>query len=239
MATWSIIGDGARIDPNTGKITFDENTTSSDRNFTVTYEDNYGNTASTVITQMRRNGVDPAGVDLGLPSGNIWATENLGGTNAYYQYGKTSQFPITSGGSIYSGTENPLAATADTYSGGWGGPWHLPTKEDYQELFNTSYTTHEWFYNSASSVWGLLFTSVTDTTKKVFFPACGALAEDSGTKINNDYCMYLTSSPCDSDSTKATIFIGTSRELSTDDLTRGHGYSARGIYKDYSRQKYD
>ena len=79
-------------------------------------------------------------VDLGLPSGTLWATMNVGANSItdygnYYQYGKgAAQYAATSGQSNYSGTENPLASNADTATQVWGNSWHTPTKAQCDEL---------------------------------------------------------------------------------------------------------
>ncbi len=81
-------------------------------------------------------------VDLGLPSGTLWARYNVGATSEtdygdYYQYGKgADDYSVTSGQSIYSGTENPLATSADTAAQVWGGNWHIPTTAQCQELID-------------------------------------------------------------------------------------------------------
>ena len=58
-------------------------------------------------------------VDLGLPSGTLWATMNVGATSA------------TDSGTEYSGT-----------SFGWGDYWVLPTKEQWNELVSNCTVTH-------------------------------------------------------------------------------------------------
>ena len=112
-------------------------------------------------------------VDLGLPNGTMWATMNVGASSItdygnYYQYGKGSgQYAATSGQSNYSGTENPLAATADTATVEWGGSWHMPTSAQCAEL--TANTTYEW--TTINGVNGGKFTAANGNY--VFFPASG------------------------------------------------------------------
>lgn len=77
---------------------------------------------------------DPNGhayVDLGLPSGTLWATMNVGassetGSGDYYMYGKGSSI-YNSSDTTYAGTENPLSLSVDTARQVWGGDWHTPT----------------------------------------------------------------------------------------------------------------
>ena len=112
-------------------------------------------------------------VDLGLPSGTKWATMNVGANSItdygnYYQYGKGSaQYAVTSGQSDYSGTENPLATSADTATVEWGGNWHMPTKAQCEEL--TANTTYEW--TTIDGVNGGKFTA--QNGNYIFIPAAG------------------------------------------------------------------
>ena len=115
-------------------------------------------------------------VDLGLPRGTKWATMNVGASSEtdygnYYQYGKgAAQYAATSGESKYSGTENPLAASADTAVQVWGGPWHMPTIAQMEEL--TANTTYEWVTNYKNSgTNGCTFTAKNGAV--LFFPAAG------------------------------------------------------------------
>lgn len=53
-----------------------------------------------------------------------------------------------------------------------GGSWRMPTEEDFQKLLAN--TTNEWVTDyKGSGVKGKLFTSMTDSSKVLFFPACG------------------------------------------------------------------
>lgn len=91
----------------------------------------------------------------------------------YYQYGKGArQYAETIGGSDYSGTENPLASSADTATQVWGDNWRMPTKAEFESLMaNTNYLWQTNF--NESGVNGGKFTDKTDSSKYVFFPAAG------------------------------------------------------------------
>ena len=115
-------------------------------------------------------------VDLGLPSGTKWATMNVGASSEtdygnYYQYGKgAAQYAATSGDSNYSGIEDPLAASADTASQVWGGSWHMPTREQMEELIaNTTYKWETNYKNSGKN--GFTFTGANGAV--LFLPAAG------------------------------------------------------------------
>ena len=90
-------------------------------------------------------------VDLGLPSGTLWATMNLGAQSisdpgSYFAWGETSTKSNYSWETYDFGTENNL--TKYNTSDGktkldleddaahviWGGDWHIPTKAQWDEL---------------------------------------------------------------------------------------------------------
>lgn len=89
-------------------------------------------------------------VDMGLPSGNKWATMNIGATDTldaglHFSFGATiskeelvengeygMSFASAMSGDVLdniAGTDNDVAHVR------WGGKWRMPTKEDYEELF--------------------------------------------------------------------------------------------------------
>ena len=93
--------------------------------------------------------IDDAGhnyVDLGLPSGTLWATDDLSG---YYYWGESTG--ATDGHANTYGTDNNwskynqddgllyLELQDDTAHNIWGGNWVVPTYADWEELFD--YTT--------------------------------------------------------------------------------------------------
>ena len=138
-------------------------------------------------------------VDLGLPSKTKWATMNVGASSEtdygnYYQYGKgAAQYAATSGDSNYSGTEDPLAASADTAVQVWGGQWHMPTRKQMEEL--TANTTYKWETNyKGSGINGGTFTAKNGAV--LFFPAAGNWYGDSQ-RDEGVYCNYWGSSPKD------------------------------------------
>ena len=115
-------------------------------------------------------------VDLGLPSGTKWATMNVGASSEtdygnYYQYGKgAAQYAATSGDSDYSGMEDPLDSSVDTATQVWGGQWHMPTREQMEEL--KANTTYQWVTNyKGSGINGGTFTATNGAV--LFIPAAG------------------------------------------------------------------
>ena len=137
-------------------------------------------------------------VDLGLPSGLLWAKGNLikNGTTGEYAIGNETDWgTYVSWGNIIGHNESEgynfsdanynstpghsVAANIpsndaahDIALATLGTPWHLPTKEDFQELYDN--TDSEWVadYNG-TGVAGRKFMKKSDHSVYVFFPASG------------------------------------------------------------------
>ena len=122
-------------------------------------------------------------VDLGLPSGTMWATCNVGATKPedeglLFQFGrvdgykyedKNNQFrtndqnkqdtgnkfiPLTPSGKVYK-TNEILDLVDDAAHVNMGGKWRMPTYNQLEELLNN--TTHK--VETINGVKGMLFTS--------------------------------------------------------------------------------
>lgn len=156
-------------------------------------------------------------VDLGLPSGLLWAKGNLvKDANGNYAIGKETDWgTYVSWGNIighnegegynfdlttYDGTPGKQVAANipsndsahDIALATLGTPWHLPTKEDYQELYDNTDT--EWVSNyNNTGVAGRKFMKKTDHSVFIFLPASGGY---SGTSLNyrGTSGIYWTSS---------------------------------------------
>ena len=123
-------------------------------------------------------------VDLGLPSGLLWATCNVG-ANAPEEYGDyfawgetmpkdvykwdTYQYGDGSTFTKYSGSDGltTLLPEDDAATANWGSSWRMPTVEDWEELYNN--TTVTW--TTQNGVNGQLFTG--SNGNSLFLPAAG------------------------------------------------------------------
>ncbi|MCQ2190563.1 MAG: fibrobacter succinogenes major paralogous domain-containing protein, partial [Paludibacteraceae bacterium] len=73
-------------------------------------------------------------VDLGLPSGTKWASEDMSGFYSLRNLSNYSLQDLASFGYIES-LENPvLTAKYDAATTNWGEGWRIPTREEWQEL---------------------------------------------------------------------------------------------------------
>ena len=132
-------------------------------------------------------------VDLGLPSGTLWATCNVGANSPedygdYFAWGETgTKTSYNADWSNYFDTNDGVRTFKYNNNGGlteleleddaayvnWGPAWRMPSKEQYQELINSNYTTTEW--TTQNGVYGRKITSKKEgyTDKSVFLPAAG------------------------------------------------------------------
>ena len=88
-------------------------------------------------------------VDLGLPSGTLWATADVDGYDDYFSWG----IPLPT--SSWLEQQQPYDFN-DTASYNMGGGWVLPTKAQFEELFKYT-TASEPQYNGYSNE--IVFTS--------------------------------------------------------------------------------
>ena len=168
-------------------------------------------------------------VDLGLKSGTKWATMNVGASSEtdygnYYEYGKgAAQYAETSGDSAYSGTEETLAASADTAVQVWGGQWHMPTRKQIEELIAN--TTYQWVTNyKDSGINGGTFTAKNGAV--LFFPAAGYWY--NGIKFSvGDLGGYRGSSSKTSSLACHLEFLNSGKDVYV--ASRKYGYSVRPV----------
>ena len=139
-------------------------------------------------------------VDLGLPSGTLWAKCNIGATEetgygGFWQYGKgAADFFETAGEDMYAGKEDPLSLQYDAAAQVMGNPWHMPTKAQFEELIaNTTYTWETNF--NGSGVGGAKFTAANGNY--IFLPASGVPYDDGTIDDRNNLGSYMSSTPAD------------------------------------------
>ena len=132
-------------------------------------------------------------VDLGLPSGTLWATCNMGANSPeeygdYFAWGETepksdynweTYFDIDDG-FLFKKYYNDGGLTEllpeDDAAANWGSEWQMPSDDQIDELYNNSYTTAEW--TTQNGVNGYKITSKSNG-KSIFLPAAGFRAGTS------------------------------------------------------------
>ena len=166
-------------------------------------------------------------VDLGLPSGTLWAKCNIGAESEtdygnYYMYGKGDR-QYNGSDSAYTGTENPLDPTKDTATVILGAPWHMPTKEQFQELIAN--TTYSWQTNfNGSGINGGKFTAANGNY--VFFSAAGYWYDGKQSSVGG-YGRYWSSTPYNSGNAYYFSLSGVMGNINSD--YRSRGFSLRPV----------
>ncbi len=138
-------------------------------------------------------------VDLGLPSGLLWAETNLGAEKReddgnYYAWGETetkdsyTKANATWYDIVHSGN---LTATEDAATVNWGSEVRMPTDEDFKELLNTDNCT--WTWQEVNGKAGYLVVSK-QNGNDIFFPAAGYY-NDKKLSNNGTYGYYWSSTP--------------------------------------------
>lgn len=154
---------------------------------------------------------EPEYVDLGLPSGTLWATTNVGASQEeeygdYFAWGETlpkETYSATTYKYCKDGNNRHYTKYVRDISWGefdgksfldydddaayvnWGVNWITPSPTQVKELINTDNTTQEW--TNKNGIYGVEFTSKSNGNK-LFLPAAG----ERGMSMEG-HCRYWTS----------------------------------------------
>ena len=193
-------------------------------------------------------------VDLGLPSGTLWATCNVGANSPeeygdYFAWGETTPKDnydwlnykyvnindywcgITKyctdpyhGCQGYIDTLTTLLPEDDAATSNWGVDWHIPTMEEWQELVDNTKVVE----TTRNGVKGRKF--VANNGNSLFLPAAGLLyngIEFNG--VTGDVCSYWSNSLCTYHSVFAYYTFFKSDYCNLMDTCRSYGFSVRPV----------
>ena len=200
---------------------------------------------------MKENGFEY--VDLGLASGTMWATCNVGATKPEddgllfqfgrvdgYRYGETNNkfrtndqneqdtgnryMALTTSGKIYKKNEI-LDLEDDAAHIHMGDAWRMPTEEQLKELYNN--TTHD--VVTVNGVKGMLFTSKINN-KRLFVPFAGywyngsfAAAESLANMWSSQVRPFNADCAC-------SLSCYSSDFVNIDSSLRSYAFSVRGVF---------
>lgn len=149
---------------------------------------------------------------------------------ADYKYGNGTSSPGNTGMTKYNSTDGKtvLDAEDDAVTADWGGSWRMPTTEEYVALgnaVNTAWTTDY----QGSGVAGLVCTDKTDSSKVLFFPACGYCYNGRVLSVGS-WDLYLSSSLFNYYVQWAYYFEFRDGSVKWQENTyRSNGFSVRGV----------
>lgn len=142
-------------------------------------------------------------VDLGLPSGTLWATCNIGANSPeeygdYFTWGGTSPYGLEEKYPYFDDDWNyikyctndglkELELTDDVARVVMGGRWSMPTPLEVYELIDN--TTSSW--ETLNMVYGKRFTG--SNGNSIFIPAAGIYDDSDSLQYDSDYCYLWTS----------------------------------------------
>ena len=190
------------------------------------------------IVNGQENGVDYA--DLGLPSGTLWATCNVGATSPehpglYFAWGETVGYTaeyVESGERAfdYENYTDPsvsgnLKLEQDAARVNLGGNWRMPTYDEWKELIENCNVSWEKNYNG-TGVAGRVFTSRVNGNS-VFFPAAGCCFLSSAHDVGS-YGYYWSASW--GGSRVLSLYFGSGFQSRYNSI-RYCGYSVRGVWR--------
>ena len=192
---------------------------------------------------MKENGYEY--VDLGLPSGTMWATCNVGATKAedwglLFQFGrvdgylyndkhnqfKTDDTPLTTSGKVYKANDI-LDLADDAAHVNMGGQWRMPTNDQLKELYKN--TKHE--IERINGIKGILFTSNINNNR-LFVPFAGYWHNDNF--INAGIIASIWSSQVRASSTVYAyrIYCSSGNGVYINNFYyRSVAFSVRGVFK--------
>ena len=203
---------------------------------------------------MKENGFEY--VDLGLPSGTMWATCNVGADKPedpglLFQFGRVDGYAYGDTNNKFTKVDENAKLTGYTYinpttSGveyvagqilnleddaahvNMGGKWKMPTKADLQELYDN--TTRQVI--NINDMKGMLFTSNING-KSIFILFDGCFNYNDGKFYGSGSNGYLSSSEVELNGTEYVWQLGvySSKYCSIGNSARAYGFSVRGVLK--------
>ena len=193
-------------------------------------------------------------VDLGLPSGTLWAKCNVGASKPeesglYFAWGNTVGYTaddVRNGNHVFNSENDVLNGKDDPYSEGikynstdglitllpeddaatvnMGGDWHMPTKEQLEEL--TANTTSTW--TTMNGVNGRLFKSKINGNE-LFIPAAGCCNNGSVNSEGSTAYVWGSSLPVEYTNNAWYLYFYSSGVSISYYSLRYVGYSVRGV----------
>ena len=167
-------------------------------------------------------------IDLGLPSGTLWADRNVGadapeGYGDYFRFGETTPCTKDSDSYIYDDIEGDIAGTdRDAATAILGEQFRMPTKEQIKELITEC--SRQW--TTIGGVKGVMVTGPNGNS--IFLPAAGLRNEFNGSiAFVGSNGFYWSASP-NSNSNGYYLDLGSSYWYWSN-FSRSYGFPVRAV----------
>ena len=237
--TWASSNDAVAEVNSTGRVTANANGTCV---ITCSATDGSGVKAECQVRVKKADTMEY--VDLGLPSGTLWATCNVGASSPeeygdYFAWGETvtkdtynwsTYFDTEDGGSTFKKYYNNGGLTAllpehDAATANWGSGWRMPSLDQIKELINSNYTTTTW--TTQNGINGRKITS-NSNGNSIFLPAAG-YRDDTSLSYAGSYGYYWSRSLYASNSYNACSLNFGSSYVDWSRSYRDYGRSVRPV----------
>ena len=177
-------------------------------------------------------------VDLGLPSGTLWATMNVGATSEgklgdYYKFGETTVYDGTDYNTSAYDLAEDLPLENDVANVNWSGDWHIPTRSQWDELISNTTHTYISDYNS-SGINVIKFAKTNDSSTFIILPAGGSYTD--GEQTNPDTAYYWSNTQYYK-SAYYTVFTQNSYFHIDWKTAYGHGFQVRPVCDSIESQR--
>ncbi len=183
-------------------------------------------------------------VDLGLPSGLLWATCNVGAVNPedygdYFKWGETTPtdgsrkykyaiddetlYDKTFTKYYYEDGLKTLEPTDDAATANWGNDWRMPTKKELIELTNEC----TWEHAEFNGIGGSLITGPNGNT--IFMPKAGIYNSNGSLSKPGSGGNYWSSSLYDEQKAASLSFCGYNRDARFSEEYRKESLTIRPV----------
>lgn len=196
-------------------VSVDNNTSTAARNAMITFTTEIGTAGIVFVSQAKGAETNGDWVDLGLPSGLLWATRNVGAKNPedygdYFAWGETQPKSVYIGSTYkymfvdsdghwiitkyntdsHNGNVDNLTTLQpgdDAASANWGNGARMPTKDEWQSLLFLCSSV----WTTQNGVKGRLFTGWNGNT--LFLPAGGYYDYNGLNYVGSEGCYWSSS----------------------------------------------
>lgn len=169
-------------------------------------------------------------VDLGLPSGTMWATCNIGATKPeesgkYYAWGETNNKANFDIDSYIVPQQNDLTLKKnnDVASVEWGKKWRMPTRDEFLEIKDNC----DWAWCIYNGVPGYKVSSKNKSTS-IFLPSVGVSFKNQ-IVMNKEWGAYWSSNSSEINGNAVSLFFRKDN-LSVNDYEASYGLSVRAVF---------
>ena len=172
-------------------------------------------------------------IDLGLPSGILWADRNIGAdapekAGDYFRFGETTLFTENSPKYVYDDIDGSIAGTErDAATVNLGKNYRMPTFEQIKELLDEC----KWKWTKQNGVKGMKVTGPNGNS--IFFPASGYRYNSSGTLYSVGSNGYYWSASPYSDYYGRTLYFDSSNWY-WNYYYRANGFPVRAVAEEFA-----